>query len=202
MQRTVTVTGHGFAPAVPDSAVVTVVGVRRAPTVAEAVAGVDAAVSGIVAVARGFVTGAGGREADVASAGLQVWATTGPDGAPDGFEASHRLRIRCPNLPSASALVVGLAAEVGDALRIEAVALEVTDPGPAATAARESAYADARKRAAHLAGLAGAELGDVLVLEDGLAGSPGIARMDQASAGLEPGESMLDAAVTVTWQLL
>jgi uncharacterized protein len=199
MQRTVTVTGHGAAQAVPDSAVVRVVGVYRAMTVAEAVAGVDAAVTGIVRVSRGFVVAAGGRDADVASAGMQVWAATGPEGQPDGFEASHQLRIRCPNLPSASALVVGLAEEVGDALRIESVGLDVTDPAPASATAREAAYADARVRAEHLAGLAGAGLGDVLVLQDALEGAvPMMAR----AAGFEPGESTVTASVRVTWQLL
>jgi uncharacterized protein len=202
MQRTVTVTGHGSAQAVPDSAVVRVVGVHRAATVAEAVAGVDAAVAAIVRVARGFVVAEGGREADIGSAGLQVWAATTPEGRPDGFDASHQLRVRCPNLPSASALVVGLAEEVGDALRIEAVGLEVTDPAPAAAVARQAAYDDARVRAEHLARLAGAELGDVLVLEDGAPGAVPMMARASGTGGFEPGESTVAASVTVTWQLL
>lgn len=198
MQRTLTVTGHGTAKAVPDSAVVRVGATHRARTVAEAVAGVDRAVATAGEVARGHAARAG-----IASTGLQVWPVQDHEGRPDGFEATHQLRIACPNLPAASALVVGLAEEVGDQLRIEGVQLEVSDPAPARQRAREAAYDDALARATHLAGLAHGRLGDVLVVTESGAepgGGPPPGAM-LARAGFEPGETTVAAAVTVTWQL-
>lgn len=193
MERTVTVTGHGSAAAAPDRAVVRVSAAHRARTVAEAVAGVDRAVSVIGRVARGLA-----EDVPLGSTGLQVWSTETRDGTLE-FEAAHQLRLRCPDLPSASALVVALAQEVGDSLRIDSVQLEVSDPGPARTAAREAAYADARHRASHLAGLAGRGLGDVVTVVEGVGAGP--VQGTLALTGLEPGESSVPVSVTVTWQL-
>ena len=71
-------------------------------------------------------------------------------------------------------------------------------------AAREAAYADAVDRATHLAGLAGAELGDVQdVVEGGGVGTP-VARVAKAmsdSASFQPGETAIGASVTVKFQL-
>ncbi|WP_110181615.1 SIMPL domain-containing protein [Nocardioides solisilvae] len=199
MPRTVTVLGHGSARAVPDSAVVRVAAAHRAPTVAQAVAGVDSAVAAIGRVARGL-----SEVTTVATTGLSVWPwrDAGAPGAPEpeGFEASHQLRIRCPNLPEASALVVGLAEEVGDRLRIEGVQLEVSDETGARDAAREAAWSDARRRATHLAGLDGATLGDLLEVAEDDAGGPGPGVF--LATTLEPGETTITARVRVTWQLL
>ena len=82
-------------------------------------------------------------------------------GEPSGFQARHSLVVRCPDIDAAGGLLTALADAVGDRLEIEGVSLEVADQSAALVAAREAAYADAVDRATHLAGLAGAELGDV-----------------------------------------
>ena len=199
MQRTVTVLGRGTAATAPDSAVVNVGASHRARTVADAVAGVDSAVAAIGRVARGLTEASA-----VGTTGLQVWAGHDQDGRPDGFEASHQLRIACPNLPVASALVVGLVEEVGDRLRIEGVHLEVSDPSSALDAAREAAYEDARRRAHHLAGLAGLGLGDLLGVEEEPDGGPSVqgGAVRSLAVGIEPGETTVTSAVRATWQLV
>lgn len=198
MQRTVTVTGRGSAPVVPDSAVVRAAAACSAPSVSEAVAGVAEVGATVQRVARLHV-----EARHVASTGLQVWPRHDPEGRPDGFEASHSLRVRCPDLEVASRLLHALAEEAGDALRIDAVQPEVTDTRAALDTAREVAWADARARAEHLAGLAGATLGSVLVVAEG-EGSPvgPVPRMAAAAVVLEPGERAVETAVTVTWQLV
>lgn len=199
MQRTVTVTGRGSAPAVPDSAVVRVAATCAGSSVADAVAGVAEAGATVQRAARSLV-----EPRHVASTGVQVWPRYDGEGRADGFEASHQLRVRCDDLEVASALVHTLATEVGDLLRVDAVQPEVSDPSEARTQAYEAAWADARARAEHLAALAGAELGDVLVVEesDGVHGGPSPRMAVAASLVLEPGEQAVEVGVTVTWQML
>src|SRR4051794_26522267 len=153
--RTVTVTGHGEARVVPDSAVVRVAAVHRAAGVADALGGADSAARQVVATGREHTA-----PERVGSTSVQVWPAHDQQGAPDGFEARHSLTIRCPDVAAAGVLLGALAEAVGDRLQIEGVSLEVSDRSAAETAAREAAYADAVERGTHLASLAGSELGD------------------------------------------
>ncbi|HEX4471972.1 MAG TPA: SIMPL domain-containing protein [Nocardioides sp.] len=197
--RTVTVSGHGESLAVPDSAVVRVAAVHRAPGVADALAGADSAARQAVTTAREHTT-----PERIGSTAVQIWPTHDDQGVPSGFEATHSLTIRCADVDAAGALLTALAGSVAERLRIEGVSLEVADRSGAETAAREAAYADAVARGTHLAELAGSELGDPQdVVEGGvLTGVPRRAKavaMDHAA--LEPGEQSVTASVTVTFQL-
>jgi len=198
--RTVSVTGQGEARVAPDSAVVRVAAVHRAPGVAEALAGADSAADAIAATARQFTT-----PERVGSTSLQIWRDHDGTHPPAGYQARHSLVVRCPDIEAAGALLTALADAVGDHLEIEGVSLEVADQSAALVAAREAAYADAVDRATHLAGLAGAQLGDVQeVAEGGGIGSP-VVRMAKAmthdSASFQPGETAVGSSVTVTFQL-
>lgn len=200
MDRTVTVMGQGRATAVPDTALVRVAAVHRAASVADAFAGVASAVDAIGTEARRFT-----QERHIASRGLQVWPAHDNQGRQSGFETRHTLEIGCPDLPAASALLEALVAAVGDRLQVEGVTLQVSEPGPLVTEAREAAYADAVARATHLAGLAGASLGPIVSLVEGGGWAPfpeaGGMRAMKADASLEPGESTISATVTASWQL-
>ena len=200
MHRTVTVTGSGHAPAVPDSAVVRAVVTHVGASVGEAVAGVEWA--GVaLRDAAGQVTAA----ERIATTGLQVWPSHDVEGRPGGFEASHHFQVRCDDLDVASSLVAALVSAVGDALRIDGVTLEVTDPRSALVLAREAAYADALARARHLAELGGRSVGDLLAVSDVPAGvfDPSSSRTSLASkVSFEPGELEVGASVSATWQLL
>ena len=66
--RTVTVTGQGQARVAPDSAVVRVSAVHRAPGVAEALAGAASAAGAIAATAHRFTT-----PERVGSTSLHIW---------------------------------------------------------------------------------------------------------------------------------
>ena len=197
--RTVTVTGHGEARVAPDSAVVRVSAIHRAAGVADALAGADSAAQQIVATGREHTT-----PEWVGSTAVQIWPSHDQQGSPNGFEARHSLTIRCSDIGAAGALLSALAESVGDRLQIEGVSLEVGDRSGGETAAREAAYADAVERATHLAGLAGAELGEPQdVLEGGVRIGTRLAKGMAApvSLELEPGEQGIDAAVTVVFQL-
>ena len=66
--RTITVTGHGLATAVPDTAVVRVSAVHRAASLAEALAGAESARAAVVSAAGDLV---------VSSVNLSVWRERG-----------------------------------------------------------------------------------------------------------------------------
>ncbi len=201
--RAVTVTGVGRILVAQDRVVLRVAAVHRAPALADALDGAESARALLVQVARGHV-----EQRAVASESLEVWPAHDETGRPDGFEARHALSVRCDDLAAAGALLGALATDVGDRLRIEGVSLATGDTTDAAVLAREAAFADARAKAEHLAGLADAALGEVLGVSDGSSapasvGHAGDARLRSAKAevALEPGSAEVSAAVVVTWAL-
>ena len=196
--RTVTVTGHGEARVVPDSAVVRVAAVHRAAGVADALAGADSAARQVVTTGREHTA-----PEQIGSTAVQIWPTHDQQGVPSGYEARHSLTLRCADIAAAGALLTALADAVGQRLQIEGVSLEVTERSAADAAAREAAYADAVERATHLAGLAGAVLGEVQdVLEGGaVTGFPRLAKAFAVDVAIEPGKHAVAASVTVIFQL-
>ncbi len=204
MKRTVSVSGYGAVRVAPDTAVVRVAAAHRAAGVAEAFAGVDSAITAMGEVARRFTDAT-----HIGSSDLTVWPAFDNEGRAAGFEARHGLVITVADLTAAGALLTALATEVGDRLTVDGVSLEVADPGPAQALARERAFADARLRAEHLAGLGGAALGEVVSVVEGVSfnqpmggAETGVALRASKDMDFEPGERSLGAGLTVTWRLL
>ena len=191
--RTLTVTGHGRATTVPDTALIRLSAVHRARSLAEALAGAESARAEVVNAAAGLV---------VSTVNLSVWPTS-EQGQQPGFEARHTLTIATGELAVANELLSKLAYEIGSRIHVEGVELTVKDPTAAIGQARETAFADARAKAEHLAALADATLGPVEAVTEGGAGSgpPVQFAMAKADVGLQPGETALAAALTVTWSL-
>lgn len=194
---TVTVTGYGAVRVSRGTAVVRVAAVHRAASVSLALTGADSAREVLVSVARRHADAR-----DVATEGLDVWPVHDDQGHASGFEARHALVIRCPDPATAATLVGALASAVGDRLRIEGVALEATPTPEASRIARERAFDDARKRAEHLSGLAGLTLDTAMSVEERAGSASGAVPMHadaKVAIGLEPGTSVVEASVTVTF---
>jgi uncharacterized protein YggE len=198
-ERTVTVIGTGRSYAVPDAAVVATSVGHRAANVASAVEGAASAAALALEVAAAHV------EADRASTeGFNVWPQHDHQGRLDGYECRHSLTFRCPSLEVAGALVDALAGAVGNRLQVNDVSLVVSDQADALRLAREAAYADAVAKATHLAGLAGATLGDVLSVAEGGQHHAPVRFAAQAAAmdtSFAPGETAVTASLTVTFAL-
>jgi len=196
--RTVSVTGHGEATVVPDSAVVRVASLHRADGVADALEGADSAAQQVIATAGEFTS-----PERIATSSVQIWSDHDQQGNPAGFRARHALTVRCDDVAIASGLLSALADNVGDRLEVDGVSLEVADQAAGLWAAREAAYADAVARATHLATLVGAELGEPQeVVEGGFAtGFVRQATLMAEPVSLAPGETALSSRVTVTFQL-
>ncbi len=200
--RTVTVTGLGTTTATPDSAVVRVAAVARADSVADAFSSSSSTAARIGAVARRHTS-----EERIASTGISLWPWHDNQGQARGFEARHSLTVGCVDLDATGALLAELATEIGDALAVDGVMLEVSSPVAAQEQAVAAAYADAVRQATQLAGLAGGVLGEVLAIGQsgavgvGGGGGPG-GRVESISAKLEPGETAIASHLTVTWSLI
>ena len=199
--QTITVTGTGVVTVVPDSAVVRLAAFARGSGVAEAYAAMAAAAATVVEVAHRHT-----EERRVASTGISVWPARDYEGRESGYDARHSYAVTCPDLATAGALLDELAGQVGDALAVDGVALEVTEDHGAGDRAREAAFRDARERAAQLARMAGAGLGAVQTIVEGdpdrgPSPMPRMALASASAAGLEPGEASVTTTVTVVWEL-
>lgn len=125
-----------------------------------------------------------------------------------GYRAETTLGVTVRDLSNAGSLATAALAAAGPAGRLHSLHFDVTDADVPMRQARAAAYADARARAEQYAGLAGVQLGDLLVLSEQV-GRRG-EHVGMASAGLldaapampmYAGESSVTAAVTVSWAL-
>ncbi|MGB7819180.1 MAG: SIMPL domain-containing protein, partial [Ornithinibacter sp.] len=130
-------------------------------------------------------------------------------GVVDGYTAHQALRLTVRDRDQAGAVLGALADAAGDALGVDQVSLEVSDPAPLLERAREVAFAEARGKAEQYAALSGRALGPVLrVRETPGADGPGpsplrvMAAESGASMPLEPGESTVTTSVVVRFGLV
>jgi uncharacterized protein YggE len=116
------------------------------------------------------------------------------------------VKLRAPG--SASAAIADAVEAGGNDVRLNGVELTFTDDSAVRARAREAAWLDALSTARQYAQLASARLGRVLsVAEEGAVQGPvPLPRMQRAAAveslSVEAGNSVVDAAVAVEWELL
>ncbi len=99
-----------------------------------------------------------------------------------------------------------LAERVGDRLVVESVSLVVSDRQPVEDRAREAAYADARRRATHLAELAGERLGLVVSATEGTQSrhidlEQAVSSRSSLDVSFEGGRKAVSTSVTVTFAI-
>jgi uncharacterized protein len=205
-QATVTVAGTGSASAVPDTAVLELGIETRGSTPAEALEGCRRALDQVLAA----LDAEGVEPARRATSGLTLhedWESRQPGKSPLAYLAGSRLKVRLAEPARAGRVAAAAVAVGGEGARVHGLELVVGDLTAAAAAAREAAWRDALARAGQYAALAGVALGDVLEIREAPPPPPDAQPMrllaDAAPAGpaTEPGESIVWAAVTVTWAL-
>ncbi len=204
-KRTVTVTGTGKASVSPD---VVRLDLRVGHDANDVAAALSGAATGIAAVGR-VVRDKGVADADIRTldAGVnQRWDNTG---MAVGFTAQQRIAVTVRRLEAVGEILEAAAAEIGNALLVDQVRLDVADRSDGLRRARDAAFADARAKAEQYAGLSGSELGAALgVAESGsmpLAGrqlKTMAMAMDAGGMPVEGGDLDLIATVTVTWALV
>lgn len=163
MERTISVSGSGRAPTVPDVADVRLGVSATRPTVAEA--RTTAAKLGAAVLAA--LTAAGVARSDVRTAGLVVQPEyDNKDGVQRlrGQSVSHQYVVVVRDLEQLGRIVDdGLGA---GATTLDGVGFRTAEPAAAYEAARVAAFRDARARAEALAAEAGVVLGDVIAISE------------------------------------
>lgn len=204
-ERTVTVIGTGRAAVTPD---VVRLDLRIGHDAQDVAAALTGASKGIAAVGR-VVRDQGVPDQDIRTLDANVSQRYDNTGTPVGFTAQQRLGIVVRRLDQVGEILEATASEVGNALLVDQVRLDVDDRSEGLSRARDAAFAEARAKAEQYAALSGSEVGAVLaVAEAGVAPIQPMRRMMamaamESSAGMpvEGGDLELTASVTVTWEL-
>ncbi|WP_434599307.1 SIMPL domain-containing protein [Streptomyces sp. A5-4] len=202
---TVSVAGEGSASATPDLAVANAgVEVTR-PTGEAAMAGQSAAAKKLLDAVRKQ----GVADRDVQTAGIflnPVHQYEGGAAKLTGYQAGQTFTIKVRDIDRAGALLKAVTDATGEDGRINGVAFDVSDPAALRAAAREAAYADARKKAEQYVRLSGHELGRLVSLTEDAGGqhSPLAVQpsaLADAKVPVAPGEVQEQVTVTVVYEL-
>jgi uncharacterized protein YggE len=200
-KRRITVTGMGTASVSPD---VVRLDLRIGHDADDVAAALSGASTGLTSAGR-VVRAHGVADADIRTLGADVHQRFDRDGQASGFTAQQRLRVTVRDIDAVGGILDDAAAELGNALLVDQVRLDVADRSEALARARDAAFADARAKAEQYAALAGAALGAVTdVAEAGavpFAGPMRAMRDAAAAMPVEAGDLELAATVTVGWRL-
>lgn len=206
MGRDITVSGRGEASGPYDRATLRLAATARAATPADATARAAYAMSRV----RESVLARGVPDSALATGAVSLSPVHDPWPTVTGYDATLELTVVTDDVDGVGTLVVGAVEAGGDSSRIDGVSFSHRDRAELERLARERAYADARAKAEHFAGLAGQALGEVRhVVEGGLA-VPVAGRQklslraaDAYDGGIpvDAGEGAVVAGVSITWAL-
>ncbi|HSL25002.1 MAG TPA: SIMPL domain-containing protein [Acidimicrobiia bacterium] len=197
----ITVSARGTATGTPDRAVISLGSSAVRPTVAEALAEVDARVTALLAA----VTAHGIEGPSVQTTEFSIWPEHGPDGSVRGFRVRNTLKVEVAAIGQAGEVLTAATTALGNTAEIYGLAFEVADESGLEETARQQAYHLAHAKAVQLAGLAGVSLGHPVEIVE-TAGTPmaGVRyRMAAAAeaAPIEAGSARVDVHLTVRFAL-
>jgi uncharacterized protein YggE len=153
--RTITGTATGEIDGTPDTLTVTLGVQSSGPNATDALArNAERATKVIDALKFAGVTAAGLQTSE-----LSLYPTFDNRGRPTGFSASDVVTAEVHGIDNAGAIVDAAAAQAGNDIRIQGVALSIEDSGRLVAAARAVAVTHARDQARQLARAAGVRLG-------------------------------------------
>jgi len=203
--HTISVSGRGQVSARPDVAVVTLGVQTEAEEASAALSQNGERVQRLIDALKGADVAA----EDIQTRSIQLWPRyedTRPEGQPQvvGYTASNTVEVRIRDLDALGRLLDSAVQAGGN--RIEGIRFEVSDPSQVLDQAREAAWRDAEHKAAQMAELADAVLGEVIsigetsrtpgpIVREGLGGA-------EAAVPVEPGSQALEVNVQVTWELV
>jgi uncharacterized protein YggE len=207
--NTITVSGQGTVTAAPDYFHINVGIEAQRPTVKEAYAAAGTALNAVQArlLARNVARDA------ISSSTLDVRVESrwqdGVGSLVTGYTVSSTLNVMLRYDEAAEDTIAAVVDTGNDSVRLNGLTPAMSDPAAAQDAARALAWANARSAADLYAQLAGKTVGGVVSISEGQPHTPGPAPImarammaTEASMVIEPGQSGVSAAVTVTWQLL
>jgi len=209
--RTITVVGEGTVHIKPDIAQA-VIGIE---TIGESVGTATDEASTTMAAIMAALKAEGIAEKDMQTTGYSVWADrhSGPEGRLTNeptYRVTNQINVTIRDLDAIGDLL-DAAIEAG-ANSIHGIRFSLDEQGDLQEQAREMAAADARAKAAELAGLHEAQVGEVISISE-VVGSGGgyydsnFARMESASMGyggsgpVSPGELELSLRLQVVYAM-
>jgi uncharacterized protein YggE len=200
-EKLVTVTGEATVSVAPDIAVIRIGVGTLGKTAREASDGNGKQMTSVLAAIRS--AGIADRDVQTSRLSLQPQYDQSKSGTARllGFQVTNQVTIRIRDIDKLpSILDRAIAAGANEMSGIEFV---VSEQSKLLDQARDDAVADARRKAEHYARAAGAKLGAVVTIaEDGAA--PPVRPMQAMRATgvpVAPGEQMLRASVTVSYEL-
>jgi hypothetical protein len=202
MTDRIEVVGTGVVQVRPDVLQVQLGAEALAPDVAAALEVARAAADSMAAAARA----AGVGDEDIRTAEISLASHRQHPQDRDAVRAWLGIGLTLRDLASAGDVLARVVAAGRDASRVQHASLAVSDPAAALHAARDAAYADARRQAEQLAALAGRQVGAVRRVTAVPGGpAPRGAYVEQAAARqslpVEPGTAAVTASVQVRFDL-
>lgn len=203
--RTITVYGSATAEGAPDQATLELGVDVFTQNVSESFAASNVTIRAIYDA----IIALGVAEADIQTANLSVYSTSryNPEtGDEPGYQVSNTVRVMVRDIELVDDIID--AAINNGATSLYGLYFSVANPAPLETVARQKAVEQAQSRAAELAALVGATVGEVLsVSEDFGGGSPIFYSDTRAQAGgggafVAPGQTSVTVGVTVTFTLV
>jgi uncharacterized protein YggE len=201
---TLTVSGAGTATGVPDELGLSLSVETQAASVSAALDPANTAMSKVTEA----LTAEGAAPADLQTSGLSVQAQYDQHNKITGYTVGESLTAELRDLKRAGQAITDAINAGGNAIRVDNVALDLTDQEAKLTAeARAHAIADAGTRAEQYATAAGLKLGQVLTInETGAADPPepvipGALFSARSSVPISAGTQQVTASVLVTYQL-
>ena len=122
------------------------------------------------------------------------------------YTVANQVEVTIRELDRAGEIISAAVDVGGPAIRIQRFSLAVDDDAMLLDDARRAAFADAERRAAQYAELAGRDLGEVIAISE-VIGSPGpvpvpeIAHDGRVAAPIEPGQQEAVVRIQTTWAL-
>ncbi len=148
-------------------------------------------------------------ETDIQTANLSVYSNTqyNPEGMERrGYQVNNTVRVLIRDISKVDAVID--AAIAAGATSMYGLSFSITDTAGLETQARATAFATAQARAAELAALSGATLGDVVSVREDFGGSPVFAMDSRAQSGggggafVATGQTDVTVGLVVTFKLV
>ncbi len=195
----ITVQGTGKVTGTPDTLLLSMSVSVTGDTVSAAMGSANAKASAV----QKSLLAHGVAKADLQTSNLSIQANYSSSGTKvTGYQVSEGVSATLRDLRTAGAAVSAAADAGGDSTRVDGISLDLGETGDLVSAARDSAFAQAKSKAAQYAKAAGVGLGKVLSIDETTQPSepsyamPMAARADMKSVPIQAGSQ--DVAVTVT----
>jgi uncharacterized protein YggE len=155
------------------------------------------------------LSGSGVNQSDIQTASLSIDPIYGSDGQSiTGYQVDETVAVTLRDLSTAGTVLDAAARSVGDDIRIQSMALSISDISSLMARARAQAMADAKTKAGQLASGAGVALGPIVSITDNTQTSTtppisyAVGAPEASSAvPVQAGSEQLSVSVSVVYQL-